>query len=107
MLKDKRGHSNPNDASTDGRIPLHNSYKGTYAVSMKIIVTGFAKRDHIPHFEMRLLQRSVRISKTLYAQSKSNVGVFWSEFFKKWHYYKGAYLRNGESFRLLAWDGIS
>jgi len=23
----QRGHSNPNDANTDGRIPLHNSYK--------------------------------------------------------------------------------
>jgi len=26
-----------------------------------------------------------------------------SEFFEKWHYYESAYLRNGESYGLLAW----
>jgi len=100
-------------------------------ISTLIYVTGFVKRDHIPHFEMRVLQRSV--FPQCYAQSKSNVGVLCSndaemkshdcairefrggvhgvcnrsEFFEKWHYYEGAYLGNGESFGLLAWDGIS
>jgi len=32
-------------------------------------VTGFAKRDHIPRFEMYVLQRSVF--------PQSNVGVLW------------------------------
>ena len=29
------------------------------------------------------------------------------EFLEKWHYYEGAYLWNGGSSGLLAWDGIS
>jgi len=29
------------------------------------------------------------------------------EFFEKWDYYEGAYLGNGGSFKLLAWDSIS
>jgi len=88
-------------------------------------VTGSVKRDLNSLFKMRVLQRSVFPQH--FAQSKSNMGVLRrrryctirvvqggvhgicdrGEFFKKWHYYEGAYLQKGGSFRLLVWDGIS
>jgi len=102
---------------------------------MSLYVTGFAKRDHIWHFEIRIFQGSVFLQH--YVQPESNVGVLWrrhccstdldmksldytvrelqgrvhgicncSEFFEKWHYYQGAYPWNGESIRLLVWYGI-
>ena len=40
---------------------------------LKPFVTGFANRDHIPHFEMCVLQR--RIFLQCYVQSKSNIGI--------------------------------
>ena len=99
-------------------------------------VTGFAQRDHILHFEMCVIQRSIFWQ--WYANSVSNMGIYrgdgaaammkkWSlkdctiwelwdwdhricnhgGFFEKWYYYKGTYLWEGESLRLLVWDGIS
>jgi len=94
-----------------------------------IVVTGFARRGHIPHFETRVFQR--RIFPQHCAQSKSNVDVLqrrwccswhrnevlglchqgvvgWSSqhlrlgrVFEKWHYYEGTYPRNGGSF--ISW----
>jgi len=40
-------------------------------------VTGFAKRDHVQHFETPILQGSVFLQR--YVQHELNVGVFMEE----------------------------
>jgi len=100
-------------------------------------VTGFAKRDRIPHskcayFKEAYFRNAMRNPNQRWvfygggvaaAMTRANEvlglrhpGEFRGgvhgicdrgKFFEKWHYYEGAYLRNGESFGLLAWDGIS
>ena len=102
---------------------------------MSLHVYVIVKRDCIWRFEIRILQGSVFLQRYVQPESNVGVlcrrycfstdldmksldyivrelqgrvhGICnRSEFFEKWHYYEGTYPWNGESIRLLVWDGI-